>query len=215
MSCDRNRDLFSLFHHCIEKYWCDHPKIIYCTETITNPYYKTINKNYPLNRWTRRVYDAVKEIDSDYILLTVDDLFIREKVDTTRLLSLCDYVKDNVAALNLEFSFDKGDIALNDEILVRNNNGAYKLSCMCQIWHREAILDLFNCDKDPWRFEKDNEAKDYTYLISKNGNYLNWGKRRDNWRWGIVRNKWVDECKCFFDKEGIIIDYTIRGFNKK
>ena len=215
MSCDKNKDLFLPFHHCISKYWKDHPRIVYSLETTTNPYYKTINKNYGLDKWTRRVYETIQEIDDDYILLTIDDLFIREKVDTQRLLGLCEYLKDNVASINLEFAFDKQDTPLNSELLARNKNGMYKLSCMCQIWQRKALLDLFNCDKNPWQFEKDNLAKDYDFLISKNGDYLNWGKRKDNWRWGIIKGKWSYECKEFFDKEGILIDYEKRGFFKK
>ena len=47
-SCDRNWDLWMPFHHCMEKYWNDHPEIIYKTETKDNPYYKTIKKDYLL-----------------------------------------------------------------------------------------------------------------------------------------------------------------------
>ena len=39
-SCDKDGDLFEPFHHCIEKYYPEHPEIIYATETIKNPYYK-------------------------------------------------------------------------------------------------------------------------------------------------------------------------------
>ena len=74
------------------------------------------------------------------------------------------------------------------------------------------MLDLFNCDKDPWRFEKDNNAKNYNFLISKNGDFLNWGKPKDRWQWGIVKGKWTQETKDFFDKENIEVDYSQRGF---
>ena len=33
-SCDKNEDLFAPFKYCIEKYWSNHPEIIYSTETI-------------------------------------------------------------------------------------------------------------------------------------------------------------------------------------
>jgi hypothetical protein len=49
LSCDKNDDTFEAFHHCMEKYYPEHPEIIYATETIINPYYKTITKKYPLN----------------------------------------------------------------------------------------------------------------------------------------------------------------------
>ena len=48
LSCDKNKDLWEPFKHCIEKYYPNHPEIIYATETIKNPYYRTICYNIPL-----------------------------------------------------------------------------------------------------------------------------------------------------------------------
>ena len=49
-SCDKDEDTFEPFHHCMEKYYPGHPEIIYATESVINPYYKTITKDYPLNQ---------------------------------------------------------------------------------------------------------------------------------------------------------------------
>ena len=212
MSCDKNKDLFDPFMLCIEKYWQDHPEIIYCTETIENPHYKTIKKNYDISKWTRRVREAVQEIDSDYILLTIDDLFIREKVDTSKINNLSTFLIGHIASINFEFSFDSLDLPLTEEIYFRNQQGKFKVSCMCHLWQKKELLDLFDYDIDPWQFEKNNKAKDYTFLISKNGDLLNWGKRHDTWKWGIVKGKWTHETKDFFDKENIKVDYNVRGF---
>ena len=211
MSCDKNQDLFEPFYLCMEKYWKDHPEIIYSTETIENPYYKTICCNLPIDQWTKRVCETVKNLNCKHILLTVDDLFIREKVNNDLIWKLTEYVKGDVAALNFEFSFDPKDIPLNSFIMIRNPKGKFKLSCMCQMWQKRHLLTLFNTEKDPWLFEKENKAKDFVYLISKDGNFINWGKPKIGWRWGVVRGKWTRECKEFFDKENINIDYTQRG----
>lgn len=85
LSNDKNTELFEPFHHCMEKYWPDHPEVIYCMETIENPYYKTICKNYPLNQWTKRVRETLEEIDDNQIIIMMDDLFIRTKVDVERI----------------------------------------------------------------------------------------------------------------------------------
>lgn len=212
MSCDKNEDLWLPFHLCMEKYWKDHPPIIYCTETKINPYYETICSNRPLNEWTLRVWDTIKDLDCKFILLTIDDLFIRDYVDNDFIWSLQKYIEGNVASLNFEFSFDKEDIPYMNNIMIRNPYGRFKLSCMCQMWRKKYMLKLFNVKNDPWQFEKNNRHLGYCYLISKNGDFLNWGKQRDNWKWGVVKGKWTRECKEFFDKENIDIDYSIRGF---
>lgn len=211
MSCDKNKDLFVPFHYCMEKYWKDHPEIIYSTETETNPFYKTIHFNYPINQWTKRVYDTIKDLECDNILLMIDDLFIRNYVDNNLINSLEDYIGGIIGALNFERSFDKGDIPLDDKVCLRNHYGKYKTSVMCQLWTKNAILDIFNCEKDPWTFESDNNSKHYVYLCSKNGNFIDWGYLTNKW-FGIRKGKWCRECKEFFDKENLTIDYSIRGF---
>ena len=217
MSCDNNQDLFPLFHHCMEKYWKGHPEIIYSTESVVNPYYKTICRNYPLNEWTKRVRDTIIDLPCKHILLLVDDIFIRDYVNGEMISELCDYIYGDIASLNFEFSFDPNDrIFAMDRfghyICERNPKGKFKVSCMVQMWRKMAMVDLFNCSKDPWAFEKANNGKNYRFLISKDGDLLNWGKKRNDWRFSIVKGKWTKECKEFFDKEGIEIDYSKRGF---
>ena len=133
MSCDNNQDLWLPFHHCMEKYWKDHPEIIYSTESVVNPYYKTITTNVPISKWTKRVYETIKDLPCKHILLMVDDIFLRDYVNGERISKVCDYIVGNIASCNFEFSFDPSDIPLDNEILMRNPFGKFKLSCMCQM----------------------------------------------------------------------------------
>lgn len=211
MSCDKNQDLWLPFHLCIEKYWKEHQEIIYSSETLQNPYYKTINTNYPINQWTKRVYDTIKDLKCDNVILMIDDLFIREKVDNNLVKSLEKYIGGIIGALNFEKQFDKFDTPLDDLVSLRNVNGKYRTSVMCQLWSKKALLNIFNCEKDPWTFENDNNSKGYLFLISRKGNFINWGYGDRKW-FGIRKGKWCKECKNFFDKENIKVDYSIRGF---
>lgn len=212
MSCDKNDDLWLPFHHCMEKYWKNHPEIIYSTETKINPYYKTICRNLPINKWTKRVYETIKDLKCDNILLMVDDLFLRDFVDSKKIDILEKELVSNIVAFNFEFKFDMWDIPYKYDLYIRNPIGKFQTSCMCQMWNMSVMKKLFNVSLDPWQFEKQNKTYNFLFLISKSGNYLNWGKRRDDWRWGIVKGKWTQECKEFLDKECIDIDYSIRGF---
>ena len=103
-SCDKNEDTFYPFHHCIEKYWADHPEVIYKTETIRNPYYKTITLNYNISKWTRGIRETLNQIDDNAILLMIDDCFIRKPVDTKRILYAADHLTGNIACFNFEKS---------------------------------------------------------------------------------------------------------------
>lgn len=215
MSCDKNQDLFEPFYKCMEKYWHNHPEIIYSTETVVNPYYKTICRNLPIDQWTRRVCDTVRDLPCRNILLMVDDIFLRDYVDNATIWKLCDLVVNDVAALNFEKSFDPYDLPLLPNILVRNIGGKFKLSCMCQLWQKKVLLKVFNKRYNPWKFENRNEHMNYLYLITKNGDYIKWGRKDNDYRFGVIQGKWAYECKEFFEKEGIEMDYSKRGFWEK
>lgn len=212
MSCDKNQDLWKPFYLCMEKYWKNHPEIIYSTESIENPYYKTICKNIPVEKWTKRVYETIKDLSCKHILLMVDDLFIRDYVNNDLITLLSYFVNGDFASLNMEKTFDNLDTQINELMLVRNPKGKFRLSCMCQLWRKSAMLDLFNCELNPWEMEKKGDPKQYKYLISKNGDFIKFGRKEGTWVFGVVKGKWSQENKEFFDKEGIEIDYSIRGF---
>ena len=213
MSCDKNEDLWKPFYLCMDKYWKDHPTIIYSTETKTNPYYQTICRNYPIEKWTRRLWDTIKCVETKYVLLMCDDLFIRDYVCNTLIEVLCGYLVGGYVGLNMEKSFDPNDTPLNDKIMIRNQDGKWKTSVMCQLFQRQALLDMTNLDLDPWAYESLNNGKYYQFLISRYGDFINWGYKHKETKWfGIRKGKWCKECKVFFDKEGIVVDYSIRGF---
>jgi len=81
------------------------------------------------------------------------------------------------------------------------------------MWNKEALLDLFDKDMNPWTFERENNGKHYVFLVSRYGNFMNWGYNEHKW-FGIRKGKWCKECKELFDNEGIKIDYSIRGFHE-
>lgn len=211
-SCDKDIDLFEPFKHCIEKYWHNHPKIIYTTETIKNPYYETINKNYPLEKWTKRIRETLKEIPDNEILLMIDDIFIRDKVDADRIEYARKHLKGNIAMFNFEKVFNMEDKESGlDGFKIRKKGSEYELSLLCGLWNKEKLIDILEEDSDPWQVEYKQNTKGYDYLINSGDYIINWGYKTFK-PVGVVKGKWARECKEFLDKEGIKIDYSKRGF---
>lgn len=210
-SCDKNKDLFEPFHHCLEKYWPNHPEVIYSTETIKNPYYKTICKNYSIEKWTTRIKETAREIDDRYILLMCDDIFLIDYVDDFKVNSLIKYFDKNTASINLHKSGDPNNIKIDELVSERSEKGNYKTSVMCSLWKKWKLLKVFNWDADPWKFETANIHRGYRYL-SVNDLILKWGY---NWKgdiFGVYRGKWVKKTVNFLNKEGLNIDYSKRGY---
>lgn len=211
LSCDKNKDTFEPFHHCIEKYWSSHPEIIYKTETVLNSYYKTICTNYPLSSWTKGVRDALKQIDDNHVLLMMDDIFIRQTVDTERIYYADTHFKETIAMFNFEKSFDIND---EDTDLIgfkkRRHNSDYEVSIMCGLWDKNKLLNVIADDSDPWTVEFKQNNCNYDYYINSDDYIIDWGYR--TWHWaGICRGQWCQETVDFLISEGINIDWSKRG----
>lgn len=212
LSCDKNTDTFEAFHHCMEKYWPAHPEVIYTTETVPNPYYKTISKNYPLDIWTKRIREVLDDIDDDKILIMIDDCFIRQPVDETRIKYACEQLKGNIASFNFEKTFDVHDIETElDGFKKRQHGSSYEISIMCGLWDKEKLRNVISYDSNPWQVEFRQNNCNYDYYINSSDYIIDWGYK--TWHpAGLCRGKWCREVVSFFEKEGIKVDYSIRGF---
>lgn len=211
-SCNKNVDTFEAFYKCIEKYYPNHPEIIYVTETIKNPYYKTICKNYDVNFWTKKIREALKEINDDKILFMTDDNFIRQPVDIERIKYVESVLKDNIAFFNFEKSFDNADMPSQYKGFKKKNlKGIAVNSLMCGMWQKKALIDALNITCQPWEIERLNIALDYEYYINSEDFIIDIGYKFQQ-PFGITKGKWAREIIPFFEKEGITMDYTIRGF---
>ena len=211
-SCDKDEDLFYPFFHCMEKYYPSHPEIIYATESIKNPYYKTICKNYPLELWTKRMRESLSEIDDDEILLMIDDIFIRKPVDTARIEYAEAHLKGNIACFNFEKVFNKEDEeTLLKGFKMRKKGSAYELSLMCGLWDRKKLINILEKDSDPWAIEYAQNTKGYDYLINSGDYIIDWGYKYFQ-PVGVVKGKWTREVVNFFKEEGIEVDYGKREF---
>ena len=212
LSCDKNEDLWQPFRQLIEKYYPNHPEIIYATETKKNPYYKTICKNYPIEKWTKRIRETLNEINDNIILTMMDDDFIRKPVDIERIEYLKGQIKGNMAAIYFEKSFDKGDIETDIEGIKQRQHGSdYEVCINCGIWQKDKLINIISRDSDPWDVELNQDNKGYDFYINSGEYIIDWGYK--TWVYAnICRGKWCREIVPFFEKEGIEVDYEKRGY---
>lgn len=209
LSCDKNGDTFEAFHHCMEKYWKGHPEIIYKTETILNPYYKTLCANYPLSQWTKGIREVLDQIDDDKILLMIDDIFIRRQVDVERLNYAVKHLNGNIANINLEKSFDNSDEATEIEGFLKRKDGSqYQVSIMCGLWQKDKLKTVLSNDSDPWSVEYKNISYGFDYLINGGDYIIDWGYHQTFKPVGICRGRWTIEAIQFLESEGIKVDKT-------
>lgn len=212
LSCDKNEDIFEPFHYCMEKYWKDHPEVIYATETIQNPYYKTICYNYPLENWTTRIRKTLNDIEDDQILIMIDDFFIRQPVDTKRIEYLSTQLKGNIAVFGFEKSFDSNDVETDVVGMKRRqHDSAYEVCINCGLWQKDKFIDILKGEHNPWEVEGIQDNCGYDHYINSGEYIIDWGYVT----WiptGLFKGRWCRNIIPFFEKEGISVDYSKRGF---
>ena len=212
LSCDKNEDIFEAFYKCTEKYYPNHPEIIFATETVKNPYYKTICKNYPLDLWSKRIRETLKEIKDDKILILIDDCFIRQPVDEKRIKYVEENLKGNIAMFNFEKSFDGNDLPSKyEDFKIRNPKGIAITSIMCGMWQKDKLMDILNITCQPWEIERLNIPHDYEFYINSGDYIIDYGYMFPK-PFSLCRGKWCKEVIPFLEKENIKIDYSKRGF---
>lgn len=213
-SCDKNTDIFDAFHQCMEKYWKRHPKVIYATENVRNPYYKTISYDIPLEYWTVRMRKTIEDIDDDVILLMIDDCFIRNKVDKKRIALVEKWLleNDNIACFNFEKSWDANDeMSIYEGFKKRKPGSLYEVNLLCGMWRKDALLKVLDRYCNPWEVEINQISCGYDYYINNEDYIIDWGYT--TWHpAGLFKGQWCHEIVPFFEKEGIIVDYEKRGF---
>ena len=216
LSCSKNEETFFLFWHCMEKYYPNHPQIIYFTDGIKNTFYKTIAVEMTLDKWTKGFREFLNQIDDEYVLLMIDDCFIRKPVDWHRISQALDIIKNesNVACMNFEKSWDESDEPTKYEGWSKRRHGAdFEVSLMCGLWNKDKLIKVIERDCDPWTIELNQINYGFDYYINSGDYIIDWGYRTFK-PCGLVKGKWARECKEFLDSEGIEVDYSKKGFDE-
>lgn len=212
-SCDKDEDLFYPYYKCMEKYWPNHHEIVYLTESVVNPYYKTICKDYPVEVWTKRIRESLEEIEDDIVLFTTDDDFLNDYVNESKLNNLLPLFKSGVDSINLEMSFTRTDkFTMISGLLYRPKGSLVRVSLACGLWSKDKLIKVLSKDTTPWDIETLQDDKDFNYYILNNTKVLSWAYDGVSQRGALVMGKWHRGIKVFFDIEGIDIDLNIRGF---
>ena len=212
LSCSKNKETFYPFWYLMQKYYPNHPEVIYFTDGIINPFYKTIPIKHDLEHWTTGLREFLAKIDDEKILLMIDDCFIRCPVDQKRIEEAAEYIGGNIALMNFEKSWDENDEETDLKGWKKRKHGSeFEVSLMCGIWQKDKLLKVIERDCNAWEIELNQNSYGFDYYINAGDYIIDWGYRTFK-PCNIVKGKWSRECKEFLDSEGIVVDYSKKGF---
>ena len=122
MSSDGYEDCWKPFSILYNKYFPNNYKTYIVTETKICPYFDTIKKT---GAWTKRLKEALQELDSEYVLLMLDDYFIHDKVDNNKIKECLKIIKEtNAIVYNFEIKY-RPCVGLDNTYDIQLNNQYY------------------------------------------------------------------------------------------
>ena len=201
LSCDKYEPCWTPFFALLDKYWESHPKVYLVTESKKCKYCDTINIDSDI--WSRRFLGALREIESEYVLVMLDDFFIRDYVDVDRINDI-EFTRDTIC-YNFEIDYREPALRLNDWDIQKNNQ-VYLNSCQPTLWNRKLLMTRLYCDLNPQEWELQTIDSCFIHFINNQDFIIDIGYRHQDLSigWGITRGKLARECKDFLEKEGLL-----------
>lgn len=181
-TCDAYSDLWEPFLYLLWFNWEESKKknIYFNTETINKDTIAEnvcfINKKYEKkDRWGGRLLHSLKNIDSDYVVVLMDDFFLRKKVSVEKLsIALEAMERDkHIACFYLidTLNQDKEDGLYSGYTEVPKGKN-YRLNSAPAIWRKASLIRYTEEKDNPWAWEyfgscRTNRTNEKFYAVSK------------------------------------------------
>lgn len=156
-SCEKFSDLWDAHFGLLRKYWKgDLPEIYLVTDKPSNKQYDGVkilvyDGNMPI-----RLYQACRVIESQYVLITLDDYFLIRETNEQTFSYMIDTIKnrqfDYLSIYNRRYAKKRyyTGITFFKEIDLSQK---YALSLYPAIWNRDFFEKCVDKDISPWEFE--------------------------------------------------------------
>lgn len=206
LTCDIYSVFWDWFFACKKKYWKNCPYTTYLvTETKTCRYCQTINVNSPI--WTKRFRESLKQINSEYVIVLLEDYFIRQPVNQEIINQCLQYMEGDYDPIvwNFEHNYRKSStLGMPPHWLNQYNRQVYLNSSQPSLWHRKRLIDRLKKDQDPWEWELTIVNSPYDHFIYNDENYIIDNGYRHGQEFGVKQGKLTDECVKFLKCEGLL-----------
>ena len=208
-SCDAYQDVEGPFITLFRKYWPDCPfEVVLLTETTETEGFDRTIKTGKGKTWSQMLVEALKQIETPYVLMEMNDFMLAAPVDTANLLKRIEQMKQfDVVNLRLIPNPPGQRPWRETDLLEMPKNTAYCVSCQTGIWQREYLLGLAAQNKSAWEFERygsfmvGNEPR--PILVTPKREYPDVDT--------VHKGHWVPAGVQLLKENGIDYDYSKRG----
>lgn len=215
ISCDRYKDLWSPFFAIFKKRWPDCPFPLYLGSNhniCTVPGVSSIAIGED-NSWADGVRRMLDQLNSDHVIIFLEDFFILESVDTKRVIDLVDTaVSERVGCLRLIAGLPLAlpptePLPERPDIGVIQKGAPYRVSAQVAVWQVETLRKLLIPGMSAWEFEEIGTA------ISEEIDDLFWGVYEAAIKYAqcVEKGRWKPEGLELCRNEGVNVDLSARS----
>jgi len=234
-SCDGFSDCWEPFFSLLHKYWpnCSYPIILGTqSKAFAYPGLAIVSSQIMKHRftgelsWSERLLFCLELVESEFVLVMLDDYFISGRVDNEIIERCVQVMRENrYSHITLtEHGLARPARACDNPLLLKIESRAkYRVSTAPALWRVDSLRSYLRLNENIWQFEVFGSRRSWRRedtFFALNPAALSNGAEgaipyfRSHYNSGIVRGKWQQEIKPFFEAHGITIDYSKRGWFK-
>lgn len=225
-SCDAYADLWTPFFTLLKKYWTplDIP-VLLNTESrdFSLPGLDITCVHTPGDApYGARLLHALQAVKTDYTIILLDDFFLRRPVDWQRMAALVAAMDadPDIVYFNCDCTQAQADCELGRYPGFRRlpPGNLYTLNLQGAIWRTDKLRSYWQPEVSPWEWEEYCNLRtllhpqDKFYCVTAPQHaFFDYAYNPDGM--GVFHGKWVEsDVVPLFEKEGIAVDFTPRGF---
>ena len=232
-SCDRYEDAWEPFFKLLKIQWpeCVNYDIILNTET------KIYNCDFlPVRTicggkttWSKRMKNALKEIDSELVVFLLEDFFLKNRVNQKDFIKIVNYMKtEDVGYVGLKYrpgrTLKDGTVPMEDFIERDLLPVNLRVPLISSIWNRKYFIKLLRNHESPWDFEcyagiRSKKYKQKILDLNNNEGYFSYIFDYDidmQYGIGISKGKWLmPKTKEFLESYGFVVNYDNLGIDNE
>ena len=229
-TCDAYQDAWDPLFTLFERYWSDVKAIPIVLNTESEHYqhdgfniicpqlYKDHSdpKSVP---WSKRLRETlIREVKTDFVLIYLDDFYLRSPVNTERLDICLRYMEEHRNTANIQLytcPLPYTPTAEYPWLVKRAKTAPYLFSLQAGLWRNERLLYFLRDHESPWYFESWGSLRARRYSDDFYALTAIAGKQSvfdyDPVKHGLTQGKWRPGTAELFLNENLNIDFSLRG----
>lgn len=171
MSCDRYKSLWRGFFTLLDRYWPECDLNIILDSESEHFSYGRLNISEPLFcgngvPWSSRLLMSLEKAETPFVLLMMDDFYIKSPVDIHEIEKCVRRMKENSKVKGFVLTSEPGpnkSVSKYDRFEQRGRFATYRITAAMGIWRVDYLKKIIRRTESPWQFEINGSFRSSIY----------------------------------------------------